>query len=545
MRPVKRNRKLLIILLSVIFMAVLAFFTGRYFIYKKIRENLHERLVKLREEGVDIRFESFNINALSGKIELYQLKVRVGQDSLHPDIDTVVPYVLVKGVSILQFITKKNLSIRQIVLQQPTVAYKLQRRSDQNENRKIQLENISIDKITLSSILVNIKDSIRLDTLAILKGNIQVQDLGLERRQDSLVWKDADLVISNLDVQMPSGFYDAHVKSFHLALTDKTLDIDSLKIKPRYSRRVFLKKQGKEIDYMQALISKLHINGFRYSVYPKPNLTIKKVEAGFSLDVYRDKRMPDRKKKPTTLPVQFLQHLPIPIYIDSVDVNDSYVSYEEYPEKGDSSGRVFFDKLYVTIHPLHNIPSKGEEMNMKAYSKFMGAGDLNAHFIFPDDTTRPNKAWGSLKNFPMSKLNDMLGPAAKVRIESGIMNNLKFNFNYNLYRSDGKLELNYKNLHISSLRQNKNNEQAVSLVKTLLLNTFIVRKNLDEDASENDKTGTILFYRDPQRSIFNYWWKSLFSGLKSAYNLDKLPLPKKKNGVASKTDHKKKEKSKG
>jgi hypothetical protein len=50
------------------------------------------------------------------------------------------------------------------------------------------------------------------------------------------------------------------------------------------------------------------------------------------------------------------------------------------------------------------------------------------------------------------------------------------------------------------------------------------------------------FYRDTRRSIFNYWWKSVFSGIKSAYKLDKLPI---KNGEQKQPDKKKKKTSRG
>jgi hypothetical protein len=160
-------------------------------------------------------------------------------------------------------------------------------------------------------------------------------------------------------------------------------------------------------------------------------------------------------------------------------------------------------------------------MVMHAKTKFMGKGDLVVDFTFPADTTKPYTARGSLKNFPLVGLNDMLGPNAKARVESGTMTNMKFNFKYNLYRSDGEVELNYEDLRIASLRLNSKKEVKVSLIKTLLLNTFI-KKDAEEDEKNDSKTGTILFYRDQKRSVFNYWWKSLFSGIKSAYKIDKL-----------------------
>ena len=53
---------------------------------------------------------------------------------------------------------------------------------------------------------------------------------------------------------------------------------------------------------------------------------------------------------------------------------------------------------------------------------------------------------------------------------------------------------------------------------TLILNAFIVKKEMNAE----ERKGVILFYRDNRKAIFNYWWKSLLSGIKSLYNLDRV-----------------------
>jgi hypothetical protein len=58
-------------------------------------------------------------------------------------------------------------------------------------------------------------------------------------------------------------------------------------------------------------------------------------------------------------------------------------------------------------------------------------------------------------------------------------------------------------------------------LKTFIINTFVLKKNMDDRLPAEKRTGTVLFYRDTTRSTFNYWWKSLSSGLKSAFHLDK------------------------
>jgi hypothetical protein len=51
--------------------------------------------------------------------------------------------------------------------------------------------------------------------------------------------------------------------------------------------------------------------------------------------------------------------------------------------------------------------------------------------------------------------------------------------------------------------------------KTFLINT-IIKNDKDKDVPIGKRTGKIEFERDRKRQIFNYWWKSLLSGIKAS-----------------------------
>jgi hypothetical protein len=484
---------------------------------------LHERLRSLKEDGIDINFESADIDPWTGKIEVQQLKVKLGHDTLHRPLQAVIPYVLVKGIAIIPFLTDRSLVIGSISLAQPTISLTLNAELYKASGKKNILENINIDRVSITEALLFVKDSLARDTIIHIATDMHMKALGLEKENDSLTWKDADVEFTNLLLNFPRDLYRCTIKHMRLGLTDRVFELDSMRISPTVGRRAFMKKFGKEIDYIRGHVPSIRATGVNLYSYPRQSLEADKIEFNFRLHVFRDKRYPFRKAYHTTLPVHYLQRMPLSLSIDTAKVIDSYVSYEEYPEEGDSTGMVFFDNLQATITSIHNDASLGWDIAMRARAKFMGSGDLDVHFLFPADTNKPYKLNGSLRNFQLTKLNSMLGPAIQARVESGVMTGMEFQFLYNKYRADGSLELNYKDLKITSLRENKRNKAAVSLIKTLLLNTFIIKKNMDEDVREDKRTGTILFHRNTRRSIFNYWWKSVLSGVKSAYKLDKLP----------------------
>lgn len=537
MKPASSYRKMVLFSLSVIVLGVFFFITGRYFLLMQIQKSIQERITMLREDGIDVQYDYMKVHLWSGKLEGYQLTVKLGEDSLNPGLQGHIPYFLVKGIKVLPFIRSKKLVIEQVKLAQASIRYawlSTVLKKDTTKNQGVALQHIEIDNVELPQLNIVLQDSLQQDSLVHLSAHIQLQNLEMEHRDDSLTLRKANLSITDAEFELPEEFYSGTVKKIQLNVADKTFNVDSLRFKPVYSRQQYMKKLGKQIDYLDAVVPYIKVSGVEWNSYPATSIDIGRIGLQMFLKIYRDKRYPFRKKKQTVLPVHYLHQLPMTVKIDTIKLHNSYVSYEEHPEKGDSSGRVFFDRLQATISTVHNLKDWRENMTMEAHAKFMGAGDLHVRGIFPYNTAMAYRITGSLKEFPLTHLNGMLGPAVSARIESGNMTNLKFHFVYNMLRSDGEVELNYENLKITSLKENKKNEQAVSLLKTLLLNTFIVKKDMNGEVEKDKRTGVILFYRDTKRSIFNYWWKSLLSGLKFAYRLDKPPA--KDNSTSRKKD---------
>jgi hypothetical protein len=239
------------------------------------------------------------------------------------------------------------------------------------------------------------------------------------------------------------------------------------------------------------------------------------------LKIFRDKRL-RFVKKAKLLPMAQLAEFPFGLFIDSLKIIKSYVEYEEYPEGGTETGLVYFDNLYATLSNINN-RNPVKNMLLSAQSNLLGQGEINVFVTFPADKNKRSTIAGTIKNFSIPKINSMLTPATNIKVESGQMKELSFNFRFNAVRSDGELELNYENLKLVTFKEDPDKGDALEKdnLKTFIMNTFIFRKNMDEDVPEEKRTGTVAFVRDDSRSVFNFWVKSVVSGIKSAYNLDK------------------------
>ena len=524
-----------------------AFITGRYILFYKIRNTIQHELGNLRQQGIHISYESLQVFPWDGKIEAHELTVRVRKDSVGTDstdrgLVAYLPYITLEGFDLIPFLKEKTISLHKIHSYETYVTYPVNStlfEHDSSRRRKIEVKNIAVRQVNFPDIDFYLTDQHTPDTIAHILTDVKMQDLFLAKQLDSLTWQKGEVDISNFAMNYKKENYGISFRRIVLGISNKSITMDSLRVKPLVNREAFMRLAGKQTTYMEATIPRLQIRSIDWYTFPTATLQIDHLDVRFLASMYRDKRLPFMQRSDRPLPSHLLHRIPIQLKIDTISISDSFVQYEEMPESGDSTGLVYFEKLNARITNAHNNKRLAVDTRMHASAKFMGAGDLDAHFTFPYDTSQIYRVAGTLKNMPLTRLNNMLGSAAKAKVESGVMRNLEFNFTYNDARSEGGVELNYENLKILTLRENKKNEQSVSRIKTLLLNAFIIRKNMDEDVKDDKRKGAIGFDRDTKRSVFNYWWKSVLSGIKSAYNLDKLPL-NANNGDDKKIKDKKK-----
>ena len=532
-------------------MAIL-FFSGRYFILTKVRSALTEKMDELKKKGITITYDSLELNPWSGHLLTKSIRIRIGEDSTQLAVDGSATRLEIEGVEILPLLLRKSLSIQSISLVDPHLVYTSEFKwptdseSDSKTKEGIPLKHLSIDYIHFDNASFLMKDSIKSDTSISATASMVVRNLNMDQLNDSLQLQQADLTLTPVDVIVPGSYYRYQIKQVHFNMQDQLFVLDSLKVIPLYDRDTFMRKAGEQTSRMEALLSQLSLKGLVVSHDPTLRVNVKESDVNFTLHVYRDKRYPFLKKTQAEMPMEFLQKLPFQLNIDTIKIKDSYVRYAEFPEKGDSIGYVFFEKLNSTISHLHNRAIANEDVTMHTTALFMGKGKLDAHFTFPSDTTQPYRTTGTLKDFPMTQVNQILEPSFQTRIESGIMSSFGFNFIYNKVRSDGNVELNYDQLKIVSLQKDKNDKTIVNKLKTAVINLFVLKRNSEETTRGDKKRGTILYYRDSRRALFHFWWKSLFSGLVTAYKLDGLVPDLKDHGkeVSSEVKDKSKNKNK-
>ena len=492
---------------------------------------LHERIQSLNLSGFNVRYDSISVNWRTKAIEIDNLvleKNAYDTTCIYPEFISIEK-IHAEGIGLFQLVFRKVLSLETLRLYGPRIV--MRRNSLLKLDSSAQKKNefiMRVDQVFVTAADLMYTDSARCNMITGFKSNLSLTGLALEFKTDKPFAYNAEVMtFDSVEVKMPADFYTFRVRQAKMDFGHHGFTADSVEIIPDVGRIEFGKKHGFEIDRLEGLIPFMKADDLAFSFVDTAFVNAGIMEVQFYLKVFRDKRLPflDKKK---TLPVAMLRNLPFDLVIDSLKVTKSYVQYDEYAEGASEAGRIFFDNLYAVFNNVSNVSTTGNT-RLAAHASLLGHGDLDMFVTFPLEANKPSRLSGAIKNFSIPEINSMLTPNTQIKIESGEMKELAFQFTFDNVRSDGEIELNYENLKLITYKDEEKttgDEREKDNLKTFIMNAFVFRKNMNEDVPQEKRKGTIMYLRDDSRSIFNFWSKSLISGIKSAYNLDKAEAKK-------------------
>ena len=462
------------------------------------------------------KVSSVQINLMKRSLRINNLEWSSVPDSLNsPPHYFRCQTVLVKGISIYQLLAHKTIRVNEIVLDSGKLRYN-------NSIRNIHQAFTSAFKVLECNTISfkTIETHVMADTLVSFSALLTL------RINDAIVTLDStnDVTYSaensfgdvrNINFSRHEGMYGGSIKKLFFNTREQKIIIDSVLLIPNFSKYSFAQFLGEQAGRLNISIPKLTLEGVAFDSLADNTFIASKIFIeSFDLFSFKDKRIPFLRKENIPLPMESFKSLPWKVKIDSILVTNSRITVEEYPARGDERIAITFNAIHASFTGLNNRLAKDEHRYalLKASALLMGAGKINAAFQFPLDETSPYTAAGQISGFSLVELNPVFIPIANIRIESGYLNALTFDFRYTEIESKGKLDIDYKNLRLLGL--NKNNAETNG-VKTFFINVLI-KKNRDQSGANAKAAGVINIERDRRRLIFNVWWKSILDGLHSS-----------------------------
>jgi len=399
-------------------------------------------------------------------------------------------------------------------------------------------------KVDLYSHVESFADVFNTKLLSVRNADISLFKSGQKKFQEMVSFK---LVNVRIDKNPSRGFLHADDFSFqipnvkrqgklyHYSIGETSYSSKSnrflakdIHIIPNYNKEMHQKQVGFQSDYYSGIIDSINI------MHPDINRWFDKNELfgkqltidGLNLNIYRDKQLPfDESRKPNMIQ-DMIKTTKYKFALDSFRLENSNITYAEQPGTGDAEGKIGFTNIHVRLKPFTNMKTtKGIIPDFSILGRATILDSCQLKVIMNYEMNNPNNEFtvsGSLSSFNMRILNPVLEPLSMVSIRSGHVDNFDFSFTANKTSATGSLYFGYNDLRISVLAS-KNGYIKEARFASFLANSLLV-KNKNPRGKEL-LPEPISFQRDQKHSILNYWWKSIFSGVRNTLGFKEKQEP--------------------
>jgi hypothetical protein len=386
------------------------------------------------------------------------------------------------------------------------------------------VDQIKVNQLNLKNVKLDLDwfDKTRLDR----EFDVVFSEINIGENQnpaDLLHSKEFEISTTNLSTTTNDKLYEFNAESLVYNSLKNNVILKNISINPLLTRDDFFRKAGIQTDYLKAKTSFIEIRDIDENEWLKNNI----LEAGTlvfgktELDIFRNKRYPFNHSQRPPWPQDLLKTIKQPFVFDSFILEPTLLRYSELMDISDEPGTIEFKNLIVKTGKISN---RQEEINrfknvtVDAGATIFDSGNISASFNF--DLTSKNQQHtvkGSISEMPLQRVNAMLEKAAPVSVVSGNLNRFDFNLKLDDKQATGELYFGYDNFKIN-IMEKKAEEMRISKLATFWANKMMLNpKNPKGDKFE---PVTIFYERDEERSIINYWWKSIFTGSKIVLGID-------------------------
>lgn len=390
----------------------------------------------------------------------------------------------------------------------------------------VPFKNISINHLEIADAAVSLRSN-NIDQLK-FKANINIDKIKTDSsakffQDSSFHFASINCALSEIKCAIPNSYYTMQIKKLLIDSKKQILYMYSLKIIPQYDKFVLGRKLAHQVDYINGTVSNIKMVNLDVMKLFESKLIAENIFINESnIYIFRDRRL-SRQLLQQPMPVAYLKNLPIEIRVKTFQVNHSTFAYEEFPKDGSQTGILKVENVNATLFNLINHPQKSDpdHMDLNVDASIMGSGTVKASIYLPFS---PQNYFikGVIKNLDLINLNSSAENLGKFHIESGMLNNLFFQFYFNEKKATGKIVGEYHNLIIDRL---KGNHKKIAWLPSFLLKKLIIPKNRDKSMPVDKRTGIIEYKRDTTRFISFYLLKALLTGIRSSFTLGFL-LPK-------------------
>lgn len=310
-------------------------------------------------------------------------------------------------------------------------------------------------------------------------------------------------------------------KNGALKMEADTLSLDSgkgilsagrLALLPQYDKYQYAVRVGDHTDWVMLDVREIACSGVSlpylsgHDMLHADSVSVGSVE----IDSYKDR---NQLQSPAFRQMLYtsVQRIPVGIDFPVIDARGINIRYEEVSKGATVPGVVTFTDMDARITGLTNRPQKPtQQYRIYAEGYMFGGALVKTTLSLPADSSNDRFSLKAEVG-PMSATiaSPVTEPIANVRIVSGDLHSVNVELSGSSVKAQSVVDMRYNNLQIAILHK-KDPERERELLTTIA-NGMVLHRDNPEGGKL--RIGHGFYERDPQKSFWNYLWKTSFAGV--------------------------------
>lgn len=498
---------------------------------KTYQFGVHNFKQYLPENKHQLSFKELQVSSNKNSLEWHDFEWKTADSTglLHRFI--YLPKLSAYDINPEELISHQRFVCKQIVLDQPLVHWKHAPKNTSAENHhkeeifflkiprkwRHRISLFQTEELTIRNAQIKLAEELPLKQIN--QVNMSFNQVHIDSLTPKKIFACESFQMHTENLQAESQLYRFKLNELAFSSRNQRLSLKGLNISPKIDHYSYQKHFEFQNDYMLVRLPELQVqkidveNLFIRHALKAQKMLMKQLK----FYSYRDKRLPFNQANRPPMPQDAIRKLPIAIQLDTIEISQANFTYCEQMNLTPEAYKVDFTETNALIHPFTNRQlEQHPNMHLNIQTKLLGVGELHAKLNFNmHSDSCPFSLNAELLPFNLINLSPITDNAALLGIKSGMLNKLLLHFNANKHHSQGKLTLDYEDLSLTALKF-KNDKLKQRTLASIIANTIIPKRSKEK---RKEKEAQIYYERDESKSIFNYLWKSVFSGLKDALGI--------------------------
>ncbi len=323
------------------------------------------------------------------------------------------------------------------------------------------------------------------------------------------------LTVDSLGVLFSDDRYHFSLAGLSFMRKNEQLTLSSLKLIPVGGYDQFMRASPYRVDMVDLEIRDFTAYGIIPAALEREN-TIKAdslVFGYFDIHIAKNKQLPEKpNRREMKLLNEIIKEFGYGLELKLISFRDAHIRYSEQDIDGVRPGTVSFMNSAIRIREVNSRSRSPAVLTGVTYLQDHSELKTELRFTLDDKLFRMYGT-GELNPFNITKLNSIFKDLEGIKIESGNVYELNFDFEMIGDVSTGRMHLLYDDLNITLVDKIDYSKNLSTSIKGFIAETFILQtENLPDDNGAL-RTGKIDHEREPDDAFSKYLWQTLLSGI--------------------------------